>query len=105
MIASAAQSLKSDSLVLDGELVAVDAQGRPSFQALQHRGAYPQYRIVYYVFDIQRADCGCSARRPLGPVRVCRLGITWKAANVARCGLRLHPSFPIDHAGIQYGRF
>ena len=44
--------MRADRAVLDGEIVAVDANGRPSFQALQHRAAHPGYAIAYYAFDI-----------------------------------------------------
>ena len=40
-----------EPLVLDGEIVAVDAKGRPSFQELQNWQS-TRLRIVYYVFDI-----------------------------------------------------
>ena len=36
-VASAIRTLKAHRLVLDGEIVALDGEGRPSFQALQHR--------------------------------------------------------------------
>jgi bifunctional non-homologous end joining protein LigD len=35
--------------ILDGELVALDAEGRPSFQALHHQEAHA---LAYYVFDL-----------------------------------------------------
>jgi DNA ligase D-like protein (predicted ligase) len=38
-----------DETVVDGEVVALDDAGRPSFNALQNVGSAP---IVYYVFDI-----------------------------------------------------
>jgi bifunctional non-homologous end joining protein LigD len=37
--------------VLDGEIVALDAKGRPAFNALQHRKA-TRANITYYIFDI-----------------------------------------------------
>jgi len=38
--------------VLDGEVVATDAAGQPSFQVLQNRGKLPAgHQLVYYVFD------------------------------------------------------
>jgi bifunctional non-homologous end joining protein LigD len=55
-IASAGLRLKSDQVVLDGEIVALDQDGRPSFQALQHRGSYPGHQIVFYAFDILHFD-------------------------------------------------
>src|SRR4029078_13567355 len=36
--------------VIDGELVAFDEHGRPSFGAMQNAG--PATHIVYYVFDV-----------------------------------------------------
>ena len=51
-IEAAAEQLKAASVVLDGEIVAVDHQGRPSFQALQHRGAHPGHAVVFYAFDV-----------------------------------------------------
>ncbi|HWN21937.1 MAG TPA: non-homologous end-joining DNA ligase [Gaiellaceae bacterium] len=51
-VEAAGRRLKAESVVLDGEIVAVDEKGHPSFQALQHRGAHPQHAIVFYAFDV-----------------------------------------------------
>jgi bifunctional non-homologous end joining protein LigD len=40
-----------DGSILDGEIVALDAQGRPSFSLLQHHKENAQ-ALVYYVFDL-----------------------------------------------------
>jgi bifunctional non-homologous end joining protein LigD len=40
-------------VLLDGEVVAVDEQGRPSFQALHHQAAHT---LVYYTFDVLHLD-------------------------------------------------
>jgi ATP-dependent DNA ligase len=41
----------------DGEIVALDEQGRPSFQMLQHRGSLGKNgRVVYYAFDLLNLD-------------------------------------------------
>lgn len=39
-------------MVLDGEIVAYDDQGRPSFQLLQQIGDNPNLAMVYQVFDL-----------------------------------------------------
>jgi len=51
-IVEAGEHLDADLLVLDGEIVALAEDGRPSFQALQHRSAHAPYTIVYYAFDV-----------------------------------------------------
>ena len=40
-----------DDTVIDGEIVALDQHGRPSFNALQNYGSAPA-PVVYYVFDV-----------------------------------------------------
>ena len=55
-IATAGRRLAADRATLDGEIVAVDASGRPSFQALQHRSAHPHHRIAFYAFDLLHLD-------------------------------------------------
>jgi bifunctional non-homologous end joining protein LigD len=55
-IAAAGQRLDADQAVVDGEIVALDMQGRPSFQALQHRGSHPGHKIVFYAFDLLHLD-------------------------------------------------
>lgn len=49
-----AQALRELSLeaVLDGEIVIVDAQGKPSFQSLQNYQQHPDGYLLYYVFDL-----------------------------------------------------
>src|SRR5579859_4477318 len=48
-IAIAVSKLKAASFILDGEAVAVDKQGRPSFQMLQNRSSLPSgWALVYY---------------------------------------------------------
>jgi DNA ligase D-like protein (predicted ligase) len=55
-VLQAARQLQAGSLTLDGEIVALDTAGRPSFQALQHRSAHPHHVIVYYAFDLLSLD-------------------------------------------------
>lgn len=47
------RSVQANTALLDGEIVAVDAEGRPSFQALQNRASLGRaWHIVYYSFDL-----------------------------------------------------
>jgi bifunctional non-homologous end joining protein LigD len=44
------------SMVLDGEIVALDAEGRPDFQKLQHAAEEKEVVLVYHVFDLLELD-------------------------------------------------
>jgi bifunctional non-homologous end joining protein LigD len=56
-VALAATRLTAGRVILDGELVALDPTGRPSFQALQHRRAMSsRHVVVYYAFDLLHLD-------------------------------------------------
>ncbi len=44
--------LQDHEMILDGELVAYDNAGKPSFQMLQNMGENPNLTIVYQVFDL-----------------------------------------------------
>ena len=55
-IAAAGRRQKIKQVVLDGEIVALGEDGRPSFQALQHRSSQQKRQIVFYVFDLLYAD-------------------------------------------------
>jgi bifunctional non-homologous end joining protein LigD len=64
-IAAAGLRLKAVQAVVDGEIVALDEQGRPSFQALQHPSAYPGHQIVFYAFDLLQLNGQDLTREPL----------------------------------------
>jgi DNA ligase D-like protein (predicted ligase) len=55
-VATAGKRLHARSAVVDGEIVALDPHGRPSFQALQHRGSHRGHAIVFYAFDLLHLD-------------------------------------------------
>jgi bifunctional non-homologous end joining protein LigD len=40
------------AIVLDGEIVALDENGRPSFQLMQNRASVPRPPLLYYAFDV-----------------------------------------------------
>jgi DNA ligase D-like protein (predicted ligase) len=53
-----------DNTVIDGEIVAFDQDGRPSFNALQNFGSAPA-PVVYYVFDVMVVAGRDVMREPL----------------------------------------
>lgn len=55
-VVAAARQLHAQQTIVDGELVAIDARGRPSFQALQHRSAHSGHTVVFYAFDLLYLD-------------------------------------------------
>ncbi|HJY08234.1 MAG TPA: RNA ligase family protein, partial [Bryobacteraceae bacterium] len=64
-VAAAGRRLQPEQVVIDGEVVAVDERGRPSFQALQHRGSHPKHTIVFYAFDLLHLNGEDTTALPL----------------------------------------
>jgi bifunctional non-homologous end joining protein LigD len=71
-IAANVSKIKATSFVVDGEAVAVDEQGKPSFQMLQNRSSLPEgWALAYYAFDLLHLDgkdlktCPLHERRAL----------------------------------------
>ena len=63
-IHSAVSGLKAKAIVIDGEVVAFDEAGRPSFQHLHHRSAKPA-AIRYFAFDLLHLNGKDLQREPL----------------------------------------
>src|SRR5215472_4152922 len=70
-IAAAALRLNAAQVLVDGEIVALAEDGRPSFQALQHRSAHPRHLIVFYAFDVLHLDGRSLMGQPLLRRRAC----------------------------------
>jgi bifunctional non-homologous end joining protein LigD len=51
MVVGALRTIQEKAVVLDGEIVALDENGRPSFQALQHRSTEGLV-LTYVAFDV-----------------------------------------------------
>ena len=64
-VAAGGARLRAESAVVDGEIVAIDGNGRPSFQALQHRTALSGHTIGFYAFDVLHLDGEDLTRSPL----------------------------------------
>jgi bifunctional non-homologous end joining protein LigD len=67
-VISAVRSIKENSVLLDGEIVALDANGRPSFQALQHRST-SRLVIAYVAFDVLMVGNKTLTTEPLSSRR------------------------------------
>ncbi len=93
-VQTAALGLAAETILLDGEIVAVGADGRPSFQALQNRGSHPGYAIVYYAFDLLHLNGKDLTRVPLEQ-RKARL-----AAAVQGTGLLVSSALPGTSAQV-----
>ncbi|MGE0702443.1 MAG: non-homologous end-joining DNA ligase [Vicinamibacterales bacterium] len=61
-IARSVQGILANAALLDGEIVAIDHNGRPSFQALHHQSAHT---LVYYAFDVLHLDGTELLKTPL----------------------------------------
>ena len=87
-VAKAAARMRAATAVVDGEIVAVDASGRPSFQALQNRGSHPSYAIAFYAFDLLHLDGKDLTRLPLVERQAALAGV------VERSGVLLSAPLP-----------
>ena len=94
-IAEALKWLKLKEAVFDGEVVALDESGRPSFQELQN-ARLTKLPIIYYVFDLLHFKGRDLLDVPLTERRE-RLE---EAASAFRDPLRLNPSFNVSLAAF-----
>jgi bifunctional non-homologous end joining protein LigD len=92
-IARAVAAARPHTLVLDGELVALDDSGRPSFQALHHQSPAA---LVYYVFDLLHLDDRDLEKAPLASRR--------EALGRALAGTELLQSEPLPGTPEQIER-
>ena len=65
-VAAAVRTIGVDTAVIDGEVVAIDSKGCPSFQALQNRATTgPGWQILYYAFELLNLQGEDWTKRPL----------------------------------------
>jgi bifunctional non-homologous end joining protein LigD len=65
-VAEAVRSIRADTALIDGEIVAVDSNGCPSFQALQNRASLGRnWQIVYYAFGLLNLEGEDWTKKPL----------------------------------------
>ena len=63
-VVDALRTIRADTAVLDGEIVALDENGKPSFRDVQNRSSSAA-AIVYYAFDLLSLDGEDWRDRPL----------------------------------------
>ena len=81
-VVEAVSKINADSVLIDGEVVAVDEKGRPSFQVLQNRARLPaKFQLLYYAFDLLHLNGEDLRRAPLKERRA-RLEKTLKGTQV-----------------------
>jgi bifunctional non-homologous end joining protein LigD len=101
-IARALAAQPVDTAIFDGEVVALDPDGRMSFQRLQNRGADPNTVLRYYVFDLLYLDgydlrsVPLRQRKPLLHAALAWLGGTEEVA-VFDDGLSLYRAAEAQH--------
>lgn len=65
-VMEAVRGVAADAVLIDGEIVAVDKRGCPSFQMLQNRASLGRdWQIVYYAFDLLELEGEDWKARPL----------------------------------------
>jgi bifunctional non-homologous end joining protein LigD len=88
--------IKCRDAVLDGEIVALDAHGRSSFQTLQGRDLGERPPIVYYLFDLLHLDGRPLLAEPLET----RRALLEKLLPAQGGGVRLSPWFDVAPADL-----
>jgi len=94
VIVSAVEAAKAPKFVLDGEIVALDHSGRPSFQALQHRRTSGM-ALAFYAFDVLAIGDESTIRKPLKARRQALRSL------IAGSGLLLSDPLPGSPAHIE----
>jgi bifunctional non-homologous end joining protein LigD len=65
-VVEAVRQISADTAVIDGEVVAINNAGKPSFQILQNRKSLGRdWHIVYYAFDLLNLEGEDLTRLPL----------------------------------------
>jgi bifunctional non-homologous end joining protein LigD len=82
-------------VIFDGEIVALDADGRPSFQLLQNRNSEPRPSLLYYAFDVLYRD-GYDLRG----VRLEQRKELLESSLIPNERIRIVETFPEDGLGL-----
>ena len=91
-LVDALKLLPVQNVLIDGEIAALDSQGRSSFQLLQSYGISKRTPIVYYVFDLLNLEGADLRARPLVERRKLLAKLLKKAPDNIRFSEELHGS-------------
>lgn len=93
-IIEALRALPAKQFVADGEIVALDDQGRSSFQILQNRRRHPSqsHAILYYLFDLLNLDGHNLKAEPLVQRKQVLEGLLQQASGPLRFSTSLEGS-------------
>jgi len=83
-VMAAVRAVPCANAVIDGEIVALDAEGRSRFQLLQNRGGANRPPIVFCVFDLLHHDGRSLLNRPLEERQMALEMLVGKKAGVVR---------------------
>jgi len=83
-IARRLESLRCSAAVLDGEIVALEADGRSSFQALQRRELGASLPIVLFLFDLLYLDGQTLMRQPIERRRQALRALAGRASGIVQ---------------------
>lgn len=95
-VVEALRHVACKNAVIDGEIVALDAQGRSRFQLLQGRDLSRRPPIVFYVFDVIHLDGRALASEPLET----RQAVLAKLIGRGSTALRRSPVFDMKPADL-----
>ncbi|MEO6569618.1 MAG: non-homologous end-joining DNA ligase [Opitutaceae bacterium] len=96
-VAAALRAVRCESAVLDGEIVALDREGRSRFQLLQQRGlANDRPPIHFYVFDLLQLNGKSWMNAPIEERRDALEKLLTRQKNV----IRLSPVFETEPAVV-----
>ena len=93
------RALRTSDCVLDGEVCAIDEQGRTSFSAMQ-RGGYP---LVYYVFDLLELEGVPLIDLPFVERRERLDGVLDRRNRTVRLSETFEDGHALEQAAVQQG--
>jgi bifunctional non-homologous end joining protein LigD len=99
-VVEALRTVPCTNAVIDGEIVALDSEGRSRFQLLQQRGMHADRpTIVYYVFDLLHHDGRSFLQTPIEERQMALEVLVGKKSKV----VRFSPVFETDPATLLAG--